>query len=193
MKTIRIIVVIAVLVITFGVSAQLKVNSKGKVSVGKEFYETATGTLDNGLPVVANLPLDTCAMLSVYGKYNTRLGGGYINFGDNRNITTRYVGIGELGTSDTDKLRMFGRKGVYMTTLDNDTLCYYDTDKGDYFQFNCDVKTTGVFVTSDSRFKQDIEVIENAVEGLSMLSPVSYRLVIGENETASVIRQNSQM
>lgn len=176
---------LAILCLAFSLNAQLKVNDKGRVYVGTEIQESGT-TIIGGTPSSFEWPLDTCMMLSVFGKYNTPLGGGSVSFGDNNANMARYVGLGELGRTDTDQLWLFGRKGLYLTSLSNDTVCYYDVNKGDFFQFNCDVKTTGVFVASDSRYKKDVSPLDNAIDGLSRISPVSYRLVMNDESTESV-------
>lgn len=65
---------------------------------------------------------------------------------------------------------------MYLTALTFDTICYYDNEKDDSFHFNCDVSTTGVFVTSDKRLKQNIEYLGHSTDELKMISPISYRL-----------------
>lgn len=101
-----------------------------------------------------------------------------ISFGDQGSIRAMNVMVGEVFNGDSDQLWLHGKKGLYYTCnhLAGDTVFYYDTNKGDYFQFNCDVRSTGVFVASDSRFKRDIRPLDRALGALSSLSPVSYRL-----------------
>lgn len=174
----------------FVAQAQFSVNSSGKASVGTYQYQANLpdfpDTEINPLAIVNPLPTsgDTTAMLNIYGVYGNANCGGFINFGKNESYSR--VKIGELGTTDTDKLWLHGRKGMYLTALTSDTICYYDNEKDDSFHFNCDVSTTGVFVTSDKRLKQNIKYLGHSIDELKMISPISYRLnTRGRNVSAT--------
>ena len=185
---------------TLFANAQLVVNESGRIKIGE--WESPLTPPNNpydpifpySLPGGNNFYIgsDTIAMLNIYGT-REHDAGAYMNFG-NSTANHGYVSIGELGVIDTDKVWLHGRKGLYFTTLDNDTVCYYDADKGNYFQFNCDVKTTGVFVSSDSRGKSNITPLGDASYGLSQISPVSYYLTTAPTmqRVASASEQTSE-
>ena len=74
------------------------------------------------------------------------------------------------------RLNAFGLLGFNFATMANDTLAYFDMKKGNYFQFNCDVRSSGLFIASDKRFKQDIEyILPSSTEGLYHLKAISYK------------------
>lgn len=163
--------IIALLLCALTASSQVYVDSTGMAQVGPVRY-------DYHVPTVYG-SVDTLATLLVNGK-GPVYSKGKIVIGDNTNYN-KNVSVGELigtGDGDTDKLWLQGKKGTYITSTQTatDTIFFYDVTKGNYAQFNCDVHSTGVFVASDSRFKDDIEPLDRSLPGLTALSPVSYRL-----------------
>ncbi len=152
--------------------AQLEVKQDGRINIGA------------APPIDATLPLwqqDTLSTVKIFGPYGDMRAGGRISIGDvtyyNKNVL-----IGELGESgaidDSDILWLQGKKGMYLTAspVAQDTICYYDQNKGNFFQFNCDVRTTGLFVASDNRFKENISPLDNTLNALNQISAVSYNL-----------------
>lgn len=120
--------------------------------------------------------------------------GGRVSFGDAAHVGNLNVLVGELGTTDCDKLWLHGKRGTYLTTNANasDTIAFFDVEKGRYCQFNCDVKTTGVFVRSDSKFKNDIKPLTNA-DKLWELNAVSYKLKPEANASQIATRNANAM
>lgn len=154
--------------INLSVNSQLLIQPNGKAKLG----------VDLGLDEdVSELNRDTLTMLKVYGPgdYSSRA---RISFGDAASVRAMNVMVGEAGTTDTDQLWLHGKRGLYYTanSLAQDTVMYYDRNLDAAFHFNCDVKSSGVFVASDSRFKENVEPIQDVLSQLSMLEPVSYNL-----------------
>ena len=150
------------------INAQLKVKQYGQLQIGTESSDVSS---------ISPSLKDTISKIQVFGPYGEMGEGGRITFGDAALADNYNVIIGELGDTDCDKLWLHGKRGAYLTTTSNasDTIAYFDVEKGRYVQFNCDVKTTGIFVRSDSKFKEDIKSIENAGD-LWNLNAVSYKL-----------------
>ena len=164
-----------------GASAQLTLTEKGNAHFGTPLQEewslmsTQAQTLAFP-PVTPNNANDENAVAAFFGKYGTDKGGGYITFGKN-NRTNKYVGIGELGKTETSKLWLFGSGGIYLTNGSTDTIAYFDKKRARQFVFNYDVKAKGVLLYSDSRLKKNVASIDGLSESLSEITPVSYTLV----------------
>ena len=96
-------------------------------------------------------------------------------------LKAQNVSIGEVknGDGDTDQMWLQGKKGIYYTCANRsqDTIFYYDTDKGNNFHFNCNVLASNIALASDSRFKTDITPLESSLQTVTSLSPVSYKLL----------------
>ena len=90
MKKYFILAVLCLLVSASPVSAQLIIRNNGHAEIGVN-------------PMV-NDP-DTVSFLKVFGKEATYGAGGHIAFGD-----SAFVAIGELGTTNSDRLWMHGKK-----------------------------------------------------------------------------------
>ena len=150
---------------------QLKVYSNGQIGIGTNTNE------DYSNPLVTQQYRDTISRVRIFGD-KTVMSGGRIAFGDSESVLAMNVMVGELGDTDTDQLWLHGKKGIYYTinNVAGDTIFYYDVDRGNYVQFNCDVKSSGLFIASDSRFKEDIKPVDDALGALNNLSAVSYRL-----------------
>lgn len=161
---------IAAIVLSENINAQLKLNSKSQVHIGQESTDVESIPTSN---------VDTITRLKIFGPFGGDWrSGGRISFGDQASIYAMNVIIGELGTEDCDKLWLHGKSGYYLTSGWNasDTIAYYDPNRGNFFKFNCDVKADGVFVSSDERFKENINPLEESLASLSSISPVSYNL-----------------
>ena len=91
-------------------------------------------------------------------------GGSKLAFGDfgRYEVLGWNVFIGEYGNTDTDRLWLHGKKGMYFSWCQDSVFAYYDIEQGDRFTFNCDVYSQGVMITSDERFKTNIEPIKSA-------------------------------
>ena len=150
-------------------NAQITYNARGKMMIGTNPTTEWEATHNYS---------DTTTVVRIFGDgdygCNVR-----ISFGDQPSEWGYNVLIGEQGNTDCDKMWLHGKLGLAYTFGTNsipDTLFQYNPANGNYFQFNCDVRTTGVFVASDSRFKENIAPIENSLDGLKSLSAVSYNL-----------------
>ena len=138
------------------VSAQLIIHNNGNAEMGVNPFDPHNTNLN---PMFLNW-LDTVTVLRVFGRYGNQAAGGHLTFGDTYLYNTYNVLVGELGYTDCDKLWLHGKSGAYLTanSAAADTVMYYDPfAKGNYVGFNKDVHTSGVFVQSDERFKENVE------------------------------------
>lgn len=179
MRKIFLLIVCALTVCaTFVTNAQVYVDSLGIMQVGNyenDFYHG-----------IESWSKDTSIVLNVKG-YGQVFSGAKIAIGDNGSKYAQNVSIGELkkGNGDTDQMWLQGKKGIYFTcaNMSQDTVFYFDTNRGNDFHFNCNVLASNIAVASDSRFKTDIAPLESSLQTITSLSPVSYKLLprFGEN------------
>lgn len=153
-------------------AAQVCIKPNGRVQVGNYTFE------DQYMPNVSpSQKRDTITTLKLFG-YNDQGAGSKISFGDQFTHWTYNVTIGELSRhNDTDRLWLQGKNGIYFTSHSTiDTIFYYDASKGTDFHFNTNVVADGVLLGSDSRFKHDVNPLENGLDALERLDAVSYKL-----------------
>lgn len=175
MKNLIILAVICLLASASPVSAQLIIHNNGNAELGVDPFNYQNPNLN---PQVLNW-LDTVTVLRVFGRYGNQAAGGHMTFGDTYLYNTYNVLVGELGYTDSDKLWLHGKDGTYLTanSASADTVMYYDPYvKGNYVGFKKDVHTSGVFVQSDERFKENVEPITDVLSSLDNLEAVSYTL-----------------
>lgn len=178
MKKILSLAVICLLVSASQVSAQLTIFPSGRAEVGVNPFNP------NSINPTYLQWLDTVTVLKVFGNYGNKAAGGHMTFGDTYLYNTHNVLLGELGYTDCDQMWLHGKNGTYVTagTMAADTVMYYDPLRSTAVQFNHDVQTSGVFVESDERFKENIEPVEDVLSSLEGLKAVSYIL---KNEKAA--------
>ena len=155
-------------------SAQLIVHTNGNAELGENpFDPNAPGVT----PWMIN-HLDTVTVLRIFGRYGDQGAGAHLTFGDTYLYNTYNVAVGELGYTDSDKLWLHGKFGTYLTAGGDseDTIAYYDPSRSTAFKFNRDVHTSGVFVQSDERFKENVEPVEGVLSSLENLEAVTYTL-----------------
>ena len=137
-----------------------------------------SGHAEIGVNPAAN-DADTVTTLKLFGDGEDNAAGARLTFG-NIPSAGNNVAIGEKGNGDSDQLWLHGKSGTYLTkgagTAADDTVAYFDPSRSSSFTLNSDVTTHGVFIQSDERLKEDIEPIEDVLNALTVLSPVSYRL-----------------
>lgn len=179
MKRYIFLAVICLLAGASQMSAQLTIQSSGRAEIG---IDPTDPTHIN--PVYAQW-LDTVTVLKVFGNYGTKAAGAHMTFGDTYLYNTYNVAVGELGYTDNDKLWLHGKSGTYITVGPNalDTIVYYDPSRSSAVNFKKDVHTSGVFVQSDERFKENIEPVEDVLSSLEGLEAVTYTL---KNDNASL-------
>ncbi len=150
-------------------NAKFEHRNTGQVYLGEESTDIAT---------VPDYHIDSITMLKIHGPYTEWRAGGRLSFGDQAAHTNLNVLVGELDTIDSDILWMHGKYGLYYTAKykAQDTIFYYDVNRGTHFQFNCDVHANGIFVASDQRFKENISPLNTTLASLKSISPVTYRL-----------------
>ena len=165
----RKLIFLLIYVVTLSAYGQIEYNENGKLVIGTN--PTTAWEANNPNSV------DTTTTVKIFGK-GDHGSSARLTFGDQASKWAYNVVIGEQGDTDTDKLWLHGKLGLAYTMgiSTPDTLFAYDVNKGNYMQFNCDVRSTGVFVASDSRFKENIEPVENSLDGLKSLSAVTYNL-----------------
>lgn len=151
--------------------AQLKVNTWGQTILGNYSLED---NLDLGIPTLR----DTTTTLKLYG-YGTHGAGALLSFGDQYYNGFKTVAIGEAGNSDSDQLWLHGLKGfrITMNPTANDVIMSYNPFTDDELTVNVPIRSTGIYVASDSRFKENVEPVEDALSTLNALTSVSYQLI----------------
>ena len=184
---------ICLLVTTNTASAQLVIRDNGRAEIGIDPQNPAP----SGLPPQYYNWLDTVTALKIFGTRGQYAAGGHITFGDHLLQEDYNVVIGELydvngNNDDTDRLWLQGKKGTYLTFGISavDTIAYYDPIKSTAVQFTKDVQTSGLFVQSDERFKENVEPVEGVLNSLESLEAVSYTL---KNDCAKLRQQVANM
>ena len=169
-----ILAAICLLVTTNTASAQLVIRDNGRAEFGIDPQNPAP----SGLPSQYYNWLDTVTTLKIFGNSGQFAAGGHITFGDHLLWNDYNVIIGELGYTDNDRLWLQGKNGTYLTAGISavDTIAYYDPSRSTAVQFTKDVHTSGVFVQSDERFKENVEPVEGVLNSLENLEAVSYTL-----------------
>ena len=152
--------------------AQLIIRNNGHAEVGVNPFEPLPDSLS-----IYSTVVDTVTALKVFGN-GPLASKARITFGDNLLFNNFNVVVGEYGNADTDQLWLHGKKGVYITfhSLANDTIMYFDPSQSNAVNFNKNVQTSGVFVQSDERFKENIEPVTDVLSSLEELEAVSYTL-----------------
>ena len=156
------------------VSAQLIIRNSGHVEVGDDPGDPVPQWLN---PIYYNW-LDTVTTIKIFGNRGENAAGGHMTFGDNLLHNQYNVTIGELGYTDTDQLWLQAKNGIYMTSANAavDTIMFYDPTRSTSVNFRKDVNTSGVFIQSDERFKENVEPMSGVLTSLDRLEAVSYTL-----------------
>jgi hypothetical protein len=117
--------------------------------------------------------LDTVTTLKIFGDIGTNKAGGRITFGD-----STYVAIGEYGMADSDKMWLHGKNGIYITkgTGTLDTIAFFDPSLSTNLNVNSDILAHGVLIQSDERYKENIVPVDDVLNSLLILEPVTYQL-----------------
>ena len=163
-KILFIAALFSLLVSTTPVSAQLIIRNNGHAEIG-----TKPSSIDP----------DTVSTLKLFADTTANAPSARITFGDLP--TSGYeVAIGELGNDNSDQLWLHGTRGTYLTMGSslgsNDTIAFFDPSRSTAFTFNVNVNATGIYVPSDERYKENIEPVEDVLQSLMTLEPVSYNL-----------------
>lgn len=179
MKQLSLILLSAI--IPMAAFSQVHVNRHGQIVVGPDGLSNLGGgtTLSSakttGAVVFPSLQFETdsVAAICVLGD-NYNRSGGYIAFGDKS-----YVRVGEYGSSssDSNKLQLYASGGLrYDSPYGNVFSCTGTGTAKPTFTFNCNVKVDGVYVTSDSRLKGNVQTLEYSPSNFDGISTVSYTL-----------------
>ena len=162
-------------------SAQLIVHPNGNAEVGEDCFDPE----NPGMAPQYLQWLDTVSVVRIFGRYGDAAAGAHMTFGDTYLFNTYNVALGELGYTDSDRLWLHGKFGTYVTAGGNaqDTVMYYDPSRANAVRFNKDVHTSGVFVQSDERFKENVQPVEDVLSSLENLEAVTYTLK--NNDAAS--------
>ena len=163
-KILFIAALFSLLVSTTPVSAQLIIRNNGHAEIGTKPSSTDP---------------DTVSTLKLFADTTANAPSARITFGDLP--TSGYeVAIGELGNDNSDQLWLHGKRGTYLTMGSslgsNDTIAFFDPSRSTAFTFKVNVNATGIYVPSDERYKENIEPVEDVLQSLMTLEPVSYNL-----------------
>lgn len=162
-------------VLTLFSSAQVHVQNNGVSMFGSMPSSVSKLNLSDSVT--------SCRIFSPVSKQVSR-----ISFGNYFGGQIPAVTIGDY-KNNSYRLNAFGLLGFNFATMANDTLAYYNVSKGNYFQFNCDVRSSGLFIASDRRFKQDIEDLPSSSDKLAQLRGVSFKYRV-ENRRLRVAKRN---
>ena len=157
MKKLLFLAVICLLASASPVSAQLIIRNSGHAEVGVN-----PSTSD----------LDSVTVLKLFGKFGEQAAGARASFGDTTNVM-----VGELGTTNTDRMWLHGKNGLYVTTNTSttvDTVFYIDPSRSPKIFFYAELTANGLNIPSDERFKENIEPVEDVLGALTNLEAVSY-------------------
>ena len=152
--------------------AQLIIRNNGHAEVGVNPFEPLPDSLSQ-----YSLILDTVTVFKLFGD-GPMGAGARMSFGDNLMYHNFNVMVGEYRNTDTDQLWLHGKHGFFVTShMTGDTIMYYDTQSSsDAVKFKTNVKTSGVFIQSDERFKENVEPVTDVLSSLEDLEAVSYTL-----------------
>ena len=159
-------------------NAQLRVFGDGRVMVGSQYIEEDTTMFAGNR--------DTTTVLKIYSKNNYDQA--RLSFGDQFYYFQKNVILGELEKGDeidTNQLWLHGRNGFYVTNnyQVGDTVLYFDPSRGATVNFNYPIKSQGVLLSSDERFKENIRDLGGALDIVGNLHSVSYNYKSPHNYT----------
>ena len=169
---ISIMAIICLLMASSSADAQLIIRNNGHAEIGVNPFEPLPDSLSQ-----YSLILDTVTVFKLFGA-GPMGAGARMSFGDNLMYHNFNVMVGEYRNTDTDQLWLHGKHGFFLTShLTGDTIMYYDTQgTPDAVRFKKNVQTSGVFIQSDERFKENIEPVTDVLSSLEDLEAVSYTL-----------------
>ena len=158
MKTNRLFFVIAVYSFSFCVMGQMKIQNDGQISIGGYGSNSMGSSTLNLFPKNEKAP----ARISFYNSVSNPVNDVYIG---------RYI------TSENPSLfHLYGREGFCFSSSEGDVVLYDNANYGSMIQF-LNVDVIGYFYSpSDSRFKKNIQPLNNTLSGLLRLSGISYQL-----------------
>ena len=159
-------------------NAQLRIFGNGRILVGSHYLEEDTNYFAGSR--------DTTTMLKIYAM-NTDTQA-RLSFGDQLLNFMHNVMAGEMQRDDeinTNQLWLHGRNGFYVTSNHQvgDTVFYFDTSRGNTVNFNYPIKSQGVLLSSDERFKENIRDLGGALDIVGNLHSVSYNYKSPHNYT----------
>ncbi len=168
MKIISLLFIFGFTILTISVYPQVKIYEDSRVKI---FGDRPTDDLNKDLS------------MQVYGEYGQYLANGKIGFGEDYPNGPE-VYIGEYGQNlDSDKLELYGKKGVYFTwgrgygysnILGSIQDIPYIIE--DAFSFQTDVTANGVLLNSDKRYKKNIKPVTKSLSKLINVKGVKYNL-----------------
>ena len=165
-------------------SAQLEVNKRGQVLAGK-YNKSLIGvdSLKFLSPYDENtkVSIDTTANIVVLGSGPMYTGGSMcFGLGDEVSIAqinvpvTAFPQFNPLSGLSLKLEKALSLKGNRIQ-MKNDSSTFFDARSGKV-RFYSDVQVDGLFVSSDSRLKSNIEPVADRIADLSEISAVSYNL-----------------
>ena len=157
--------------------SQVTVRPQGNLIVGSDSVDL------HMMSPVDPIHRDTLTAIKIIGPgphYGT---GGRLSFGDQAHMDCFNVAIGEVGNNvfyDSDQLWLHGKSGLVWTANVHaeDTVMRYVRQTGvtPTIDFGYAIKSQGVLLSSDERFKENVNPIEGALGSLAELHGVSYNL-----------------
>lgn len=166
--------------LAFGMSAQLEVIGNGSVQVGS-FADGGLSTpgpsplgISIGTGSDINLSLsDTTATLGINGT-GRNLSGGKISFGVG-NVNIQEYGISSGSTFST-LMRLNSKGGFVSYCGDRQIYIYNSKGSTNPFTYKVNVSAPQYLTSSDARYKENVERLENIGDKFMELNPVTYRM-----------------
>lgn len=164
----------------------------GVISIYAQITVKETGRVIIGSEITGNDAHNVLSM-QILGKEGSSMAGSKLTFGDfgRYEVQGWNVFVGEYGSTDTDRMWIHGKNGVYFTWQRDSVFAYYDISQGNKFTFNCDVYSQGLMITSDERFKTNIVKIDSAYTLLRRLNGVSYNYNLATTKVSTATASES--
>ena len=143
--------------------AQLKMDGKGKMSVGAEYAPTFSPTQ------VGSGRADTLSVLKVFGPYGSYCGGGQVAFGDWDYQGNAKVSVGEYGNTNTDRLHLYGWKGFVVSTGASKPTIEYSYRSGASVIVNAPLKAYSFLVLEKDDDTPSIQLSQGKAAAADML------------------------
>ena len=166
----KVLLTALMLLIAISTMAQIKVRANGTIRIGE------CDPVDSG--AYPEEYLDTISALQVYTQTGRDDNAARITFGL-QTVSPLQSAVGRhtfyKNHQFRDQIWLHGRNGFCFTRGNQagDTIAQYDPI-GNHVGFNCPVKSEGVLLTSDERYKEDIRDMEGSLEKLAELRSVTY-------------------
>ena len=157
-------------------TAQLRVINNGSVHVGN--YSTGSfshvNSPERAVIITPNVAIsDTTATLGINGT-GQNLSGGKLSFGQGKVNITEF-GLG-TGSSFSTMLRLNSMGGFISYCGDKQIFIYNSKNSTNAFTYRVNVSAPQYLTSSDARYKENVEQLNDVSDRFMELNPVTYRM-----------------